>query len=100
MQKRGKGLSGHEQLGRKECMLFIFGYNARHALWMRGMKFPIDVLWLNEKKKIVDIKENLKPAKMFEFKTYSPDKDAMYVIELPAGFVKSNKIRASTTIKF
>jgi uncharacterized membrane protein (UPF0127 family) len=40
--------------------------------------FPINVLFLNSKKEIVDIKLNLKP-----FRLYAPKKKAKYIIELP-----------------
>lgn len=97
---RARGLSGREKMDKNECMLFIFPYKAKHALWMRGMKFPIDVLWLDAERKIISMKEDLPPATIFEFKTYSPNKQAKYVIELPAGFIKKNKVKMKSKIVF
>lgn len=99
--KRAKGLSNRQLLKKDQCMLFIFPYAAKHTLWMRGMNFPIDVLWLNDKKRIVDIKTDLKPASGFlDFKMYAPKEHANYVIELNAGFVESKKVSFSTKIIF
>jgi hypothetical protein len=100
MSKRAKGLSGRKKLLDGECMLFIFPYPAGQQLWMRGMNFPIDVLWIGESKKIVHIEENLQPTRhILDFTTYGSPKSAIYVIELSAGFVKKNKVKTSTKIK-
>ncbi len=99
MAKRARGLSGRERLNGKECMLFIFPHEATFPVWMRGMKFSIDIIWLDEKKHIIDFKSNLPPASgILDFKTYSHKKQAKYAIELPAGFIKNNKVKTSTRI--
>jgi len=60
--------------------VFIFNKPRRIDLHMFFVFYPIDVLFLDEKKKIVEIKENFRP-----FTFYYPNKKASYVIELPAG---------------
>lgn len=101
MAKRGKGLSGAKKLKDNECMLFIFHHAAKYPVWMRGMNFPIDILWLDEQKKIIDMRSDMKPARhILDFSTYSPRKEAKYAIELPAGFVKDKKVKTSTSVKF
>jgi uncharacterized protein len=101
MTKRARGLSGREKLGSGECMLFIFPYSAIYPIWMRGMKFPIDILWIDQKKRITDFRTNLKPASgLLDFKTYSHNGSAKYAIELPAGFIKRNGIKINSRIKF
>ena len=59
--ERTKGLSGKENLGNREGMLFVFDNEDLHGIWMKDMNFPIDILWINEDYEIVDIKENAKP---------------------------------------
>ena len=56
--------------------------------------FPIDVLFLNSKKEIVDIKLNLKP-----FRFYTPRKPAQYVIELPCS-LKNKQFKINSKIKW
>lgn len=46
----------HEQiikssLKENEGMLFVLNSSSRGGFWMKDMKFPIDVIWLNENKK-------------------------------------------------
>ena len=82
------------------CMLFRFGSPGYHALWMHNMRFPIDVLWLDEKGVVVDLKENLKPCKsMLDCPQFSPRKEASYVMELNAGEIKRSKLRAGSVAR-
>ena len=98
--KQMLGLMERDKLGKGECMLFIFGTPARYSIWMRNMRFPIDVIWLDEKKRVVTIKENFKPARGFDFSVERPGKPSKFVIETEAGFVKKNKINRNTKISF
>jgi uncharacterized protein len=48
--------------------------------------YPIDVLFLDKEKVVVDVKENFRP-----FSFYTPKHKSMYVIELPEGTIKKTK---------
>ena len=50
--------------------------------------FPIDVLFLDEDKKVVEIKKKFEP-----FTLYNPKNKAKYVIELPQGAVKNTNTK-------
>ncbi|MFH1256452.1 MAG: DUF192 domain-containing protein [Candidatus Diapherotrites archaeon] len=58
------------------------------AIHMLFVFFPIDVVYLDREKRVVDIALNLKPFSL----GYSPKKAANYFIELPAGKGKEVKI--------
>ena len=74
-QTRRTGLLKHQSLAQGEG-LWIAPCEAVHTF---GMKFPIDVLYLNKKKKIVKIRENMGRARVSFCLT------AHSVLELPAG---------------
>jgi uncharacterized membrane protein (UPF0127 family) len=75
-----KGLAVKNQLKENEAMLFIFEESAKHSFWMKDMKFPIDIIWLNSDGKVVHIEQNLQPCISFLICTsYSPDIDSQYV---------------------
>ena len=57
------------------------------ALHMFFVFFTINVIFLNEKKNVVDIKRHFKP-----FCFYAPKKKAKYIIELPL-FVDISKVK-------
>lgn len=97
--KRMIGLMYRNSIPQGTCMLFVFDGNGRHGIWMRNMKFPIDVLWLDADLRVVDYVEGIKPCtSIFNCKTYEPKKDAKYIVELNSGFVKKNKVRLDTSL--
>ena len=81
---RAKGLSGRGSLAPGAGMLFIFNTPSRYTFWMRDMKFPLDMIWINDGK-VVDITKNAPPLKLINFKVYSPVEPANMVLEVNAG---------------
>ena len=71
-----------------EIFLFVFRKSKRWAFHMWFMRYPIDIMWLDENFVIVDIIEGFKP-----FKYWKPKKQSKYVIESRKGFIKKNKIK-------
>ena len=57
--------------------------------------YPIDVLFLNKNKIVVEMKENFKP-----FTFYTPKNKALYIIELPRGSIKNSKTKIKDKIEF
>ena len=51
--------------------------------------FPIDVIWLDSKRVVVDKRENIKPFTLL----IKPRKSAKYIIEMPYGSSKNIKIK-------
>lgn len=97
-EERERGLSGRQSLARTDAMLFVFPHDDTWGIWMKEMKFPIDIVWLDGDKKVVYIRENAKPEDYPQ--TYRPAKKARYVIELAAGTIKDKNIREGLTAKF
>jgi len=75
--------------------IFIFSKERVHSIHMLFVFFPIDILFLDKKKKVIEIKKNLKP-----FSFYSSKTKAKYFIELPEGTVKGTKTKVNDNIKF
>src|SRR3989344_6539540 len=44
---RAQGLSGRSSLGEREGLFFLFSSAGNYGFWMKGMNFPIDIVWLN-----------------------------------------------------
>lgn len=88
---RVKGLSGRTALAPNEGMLFVFDQLGYQGIWMKDMLFPIDILWLDASTTIVDIRESVSPATYPQ--VFAPKAKALYVIELPRGFVAEHEIK-------
>lgn len=89
--ERVRGLSGKEKLAASDAMLFIFDKPARECIWMKDMKFNIDILWFDEAQKLITIKRNAAPSSYPEY--FCPDKPAKYVVEVTAGVTDKNQLK-------
>jgi len=83
IDERVMGLSGRSCIKTNQAMLFSFELADKHSFWMKDMKFPIDIVWLDSDKKIVYIVENVEPRSYP--RTYTPNTNAQYVLELKSG---------------
>lgn len=81
-----RGLSGRECLQKNTGMLFEYNLSGDYCFWMKDMKFAIDMIWLDDEKKVVTIKENVSPKTYPS--TFCPDRPAQYVLEVQAGFAR------------
>ena len=87
---RERGLSGADMLAENSAMLFVFDMPDRYAFWMKDMKFPLDIIWLDPAFKIVDIKSNLSPETYPA--TFAPKENSLYVLEANAFFAEKNNL--------
>ncbi|MFH1587709.1 MAG: DUF192 domain-containing protein [Candidatus Diapherotrites archaeon] len=79
--KKFKGLMLESKKNFDYALIFEFAEQGTliNAIHMLFVFFPIDAIYLDENKKAVDIKRNLKPWTLY----YAPKKPAKYLIELP-----------------
>jgi hypothetical protein len=100
---RKKGLSKIDSLPIGEGMLFVFKKNGRYSFWMKDMKFPIDIIWIDENKKIVNISANAipEPKKADKDLTiYDSSYDVLYVLEINAGLSNANHLQVGDVVSF
>ncbi len=83
-EERINGLSNRDRLPENQGMLFVFEEPGRYPIWMRNMRFSLDVYWLDGQGKIVDIWENAHPNSYPQ--VFEPGDDAYYILEVVAGF--------------
>lgn len=70
-----------------KTLVFYFSKPEKVSLHMWFVFFKIDVLFLDESFKIVDIKKKFKP-----FSFYTTPKKVSYVIEFPLGKIKNSEV--------
>jgi uncharacterized membrane protein (UPF0127 family) len=81
-----RGLSGRESLATGTGMLFIFPTLSQQSMWMPDMKFPLDVVWLDETLSVVNISYGLEPCvSQTNCPSSSSAYQAKYAIEMPKG---------------
>lgn len=100
--KRSKGLSKRESLGLDEGMLFLFPSSEKHSFWMKGLKFPLDFIWIKGDQ-VVDIITNAQPPtsdqKDEDLPIYLPKVEVDKVLEVNSGVVERLKIKVGDIIK-
>jgi len=99
-EKRARGLMFREQLARDRGMLFIFSEPGQWSFWMKNTKVSLDILWLDQKKKIVDLAENIPGCVGEPCLQYQPAHEATYVLEVPAGSVGRQKLARGMQLNF
>src|SRR3712207_8873048 len=57
-EQRRTGLTVKDTLAENEAMLFVFENEAEHGFWMKDMKFPIDIIWIDSDKSVVRSEEH------------------------------------------
>ena len=94
---RVKGLSGHIALREGEGMLFVFSKDDRYGFWMKDMGYPIDIVWLDSRYHIVDVKKGATPTSYPEI--FTPVLPARYVIEIQDGFFEKHALKVGDTLE-
>lgn len=96
---QAKGLAIKDSLKENEGMLFIFELPQKHSFWMKDMKFPIDIIWINQDGKIVHIEKNLPPCVfLLPCPSYAPNDDSLYVLEVVSNFTNKFDINVGDSV--
>lgn len=79
------GLMNRQHLAQNQGMLFIFGKEDYYSFWMKNTLIPLDIIWIDDSQKIVDIESSVPPCESPTCPSYKSDQRASYVLEIPAG---------------
>lgn len=93
------GLTKYDSLPETNGMLFQFTDTTNHLFWMRGMRFPIDIVFIQDNK-VVGVIENAPPAEAStnNVPTYGGDLTSNAALEINAGLAKKYEINKGDTI--
>jgi uncharacterized protein len=89
--EKANGLMYREKLEKNKGMLFSFVIPWYRFFWMKNVKIPLDIIFVNRKKMILKIHE-APIEKGFFYKMYSSHGFCKHVIETNRGFCKENNI--------
>jgi uncharacterized membrane protein (UPF0127 family) len=92
------GLSDRNKLPVNHVMLFNFKPPAEVCFWMKDMRFPLDIVWLDSNKDVIYLERNLSPKTYPN--SYCPTSRARYVLEFNAGISKQQNINIGSHIVF
>lgn len=102
LDKQTQGLSDRTGLVQGSGMLFVFNSPSPQYMWMKDMNFPLDMVWLDQNKKVVYIATDLTPQSYDQNppEIFSSPVNALYVIEIPSGDANRLGIVVGKTLSF
>lgn len=83
--QRALGLQGRKELAEDAGMLFIFDAQDLYDFWMKDTLLSLDMIWIDQDRKVVDIKSHVPPCAGDPCAIYTPAGKAKYVLEINAG---------------
>jgi len=95
--ERTQGLMYRQSLPADAGMLFIFDSPRPLSFWMKNTYIPLDIIFVGETKEIVSIAKNTTPLSESPIPSGA---DAMYVVEVNAGFCDTHGIQQGDSITF
>lgn len=96
-EERNQGLMYRDYMPAGFGMLFIFEQMAPRSFWMHNTPLPLDLIFLDDGKRIVSIQPDAHP---YSDEPIPSGKSAMYVIEVNAGFCEQHAIRIGQVALF
>ncbi len=97
-----KGLMFRESLAVDHGMLFVFPQSGKFNFWMYQCKIPLDIVWIDSGRRIVEISANTPPCKKAanDCPHYGGNEMSQYVLELAAGAAAKNGLKKGDELSF
>ena len=99
-KKRQTGLSYRTSLSPFDGMLFVFDEPGSISIWMKDMRFPLDIVWFNADNEIIDIAARALPEGSQPQKIFTGKGTAKHVLEVPAGLSDTYQLHTGDTFIF
>ncbi len=93
-----RGLSGRAAIANNQAMLFDFKRAEKPCIWMKDMKFAIDIVWVDTQKKVVHLQKNVRPETYPA--QFCPQGLARYVLEVRAGRAEEVGLGLGAAVSF
>jgi len=98
-----RGLGYRDSLGTDAGMIFDLHTTTRPTFWMKGMRIPLDMVWIGEDKRVAGVAANVAPQPGVaddQLRRYSSDTPVRYVLELNAGAAARLGLAPGTQLAF
>ena len=95
------GLAFQEALPPNGGMIYIFEQTGSHGVTTKEYRFPIDIIWIDESHRVVQLTEDVPPCHEDPCPRYrSAEAAVRYLIQTQAGFVKRQGIALGDELKY
>ncbi len=97
-EERQRWLMYRQELPELSGMLFVFEQAGQYNFWMKNTLIPLDMIWINDQNKIIDIKQAT-PCTADPCPTYNPQWSSSYVLELNSWISQKYGIHIGDKVK-
>jgi uncharacterized membrane protein (UPF0127 family) len=97
-EKQARGLMFRRCLKDGYGMLFVFADEEVRSFWMKNTLIPLDMIFLNSDKQVVDLFSSVPPCRADPCPSYTSALPARYVLEIAGGLAKKLKLRVGDKI--
>lgn len=94
---RVEGLSGRVSVPENRPMLFVFPQDGYWGIWMKDMRVPLDIFWLDDERRVVWVAADV--ATSTYPRVFKPPLPARYVLETAAGFAARHHVATGTPLE-
>ncbi|UCH95282.1 MAG: DUF192 domain-containing protein [Candidatus Aminicenantes bacterium] len=95
-----KGMMFRESIPDDFGMLFVDEIEEYKGFWMKNCRVPLDIIYLDKNKQVINIHFNVPPCKREPCKIYQPKRPARYVLELRGNRAKELNLKPGDTVFF
>jgi uncharacterized membrane protein (UPF0127 family) len=96
-KEKETGLMFRKSMPEDQGMLFVFETGELRGMWMKNTFISLDILFINENHEIVAIYKSTEPLSTSPMYSYG---EAVFVVEVVAGFCDKYGIKVGDRIKF
>ncbi len=96
---RQQGLMNRAALPEDQGMLFILEEEKSPTFWMKDTLLPLDIIWINGNKEIVEITKNAQPCDN-DCQIIKPLAKVKYVLEVNGGYTFRKDIMIGDKVNF
>lgn len=97
---RAQGLMYRDHLAEDRGMLFFFPESGEYPFWMKNTLIPLDMIWIDEQRRIAHVSSNVPLCKADPCPNYPPNATAKYVLELAAGVAAKHHLANGQALRF
>lgn len=99
-ETRAQGLMYRDRVREGAGMLFFFATSEVYPFWMKNTLIPLDMIWIGEDQKVVDVKSGVPPCQADPCPSYAPSGRARYVLELGSGVAAQHRVTTGSQLRF
>jgi uncharacterized protein len=97
--ERMQGLSGRASLREDRGMLFVYSDHVERRYWMKGMRFPIDIVWI-DRARVTGVEPKVPVPVGDDFPIYPSRAPADRVLEVRAGWAARHGVERGDRVTF